>query len=106
MLAALAAGCGGGDTTTGDATPADGSVAASIEKALYAEGDTQEVACESIGTVQVSGVAREAARCSFTEEKDGAGEMRARAGCFVMENGSPLDVTMDVPADVSCVTKP
>jgi hypothetical protein len=29
--------------------------------------------------------------------------MRARAGCFVLENGAPLDVTMDVPADVSCV---
>lgn len=80
-------------------------MAASVEKALYEKGDTQEVACESLGTVDVSGVSREVARCTFTEEKDGAGEMRARAGCFVLENGAPLDVTMDVPADVSCFTK-
>ncbi len=80
-------------------------MAAAVEQALYEEGDTQEVACESIGAVDVAGVSREVVRCSFTEEKDGAGEMRARAGCFVLEDGAPLDVTMDVPADVTCVTK-
>jgi hypothetical protein len=100
-LVALAAGCGD-DGETGDNASA---AAAAVEKALYEKGDTQEVSCESIGVVEVSGVAREVARCSFTEEKDGAGEMRARAGCFVLEDGSPLDVTMDVPADVTCFTK-
>lgn len=99
LLAVLAAGCGGSDS----ASQADTSAAASIEKALYEKGDTQEVSCESLGTVDVGGVSREVARCSFTEEKDGAGEMRAKAGCFVLENGAPLDVTMDVPSDVSCV---
>lgn len=99
LLAVLAAGCGGSDS----ASQADTSAAASIEKALYEKGDTQEVSCETLGTVDVGGVSREVARCSFTEEKDGAGEMRAKAGCFVLENGAPLDVTMDVPADVSCV---
>lgn len=99
LLAALATGCGGSDSPT----EADTSAAAAVEQALYEKGDTQEVSCESLGTVDVAGVSREVARCSFTEEKDGAGEMRARAGCFVLENGAPLDVTMDVPADVSCV---
>lgn len=99
LLAVLAAGCGGSDS----APSADTSSAAAIEKALYEKGDTQEVSCESLGTVDVGGVSREVARCSFTEEKDGAGEMRAKAGCFALENGAPLDVTMDVPSDVSCV---
>ncbi|MGZ8783386.1 MAG: hypothetical protein ACXWZB_07805 [Gaiellaceae bacterium] len=105
-LAALAAGCGGdGSPTAGEtATTAGDSLAASIEQALYEKGDTQEVVCEGLGAVDVSGVSREIARCAFTEEKDGAGEMRPKAGCFVLENGAPLDVTMDVPADVSCVT--
>jgi hypothetical protein len=104
-LAALAAGCGGSDSGAGDSTAAENSVAAAVEQALYEKGDTQELSCESLGTVEVAGVSREVARCSFSEEKDGAGEMRARGGCFVLENGAALDVTMDVPADVTCFTK-
>lgn len=104
-LAALAAGCGS-DRSAGDSGATDTSVAAAVETALYAKGDTQEVACESLGTVDVSGVSREIARCSFGEEEDGAGEMRARGGCFVLENGTPLDVTTGVPAGVACFTKP
>jgi hypothetical protein len=104
-LGALAAGCGGSDSEAGDSTAAEASVAAAVEQALYEKGDTQEISCESLGTVEVAGVSREVARCSFSEEKDGAGEMRARGGCFVLEDGAALDVTMDVPADVTCVTK-
>jgi hypothetical protein len=104
-LAALATGCGGSDSDAGDSAAAEQSVAAAVEKALYEKGDTQELSCESVGTVEVAGVSREVARCSFTEEKDGAGEMRARGGCFVLEDGVALDVTMDVPADVTCFTK-
>mgnify|MGYP000223942492 CR=1 FL=1 len=101
LLALLAAGCGGGE---GGETQADGSFAGAVEEALFAKGDTQEISCESLGTVAVSGVQREVARCSFTEEKDAAGEMRARGGCFALEEGLPVDVTMAVPAGVSCVT--
>ncbi len=104
-LAALAAGCGGSESEAGDSTAAEASVAAAVEKALYEKGDTQEISCESLGTVEVAGVSREVARCSFSEEKDGAGEMRARGGCFVVADGVALDVTMDVPADVTCFTK-
>ena len=102
-LAAGAAGCGGsgGSPTAGEVT----SVAAAVEQALYEKGDTQEVSCVGVGAVDVAGVSREIARCAFSEEENGAGEMRARGGCFVIENGSPLDVTTDVPADVSCFTK-
>jgi hypothetical protein len=104
-LAALAAGCGGSESEAGDSTAAEASVAAAVEKALFEKGDTQEISCESLGTVEVAGVSREVARCSFSEEKDGAGEMRARGGCFVVADGVALDVTMDVPADVTCFTK-
>lgn len=104
-LAGLAAGCGDGDSSAGDSTATETSVAAAVETALYEKGDTQEVSCESLGTIEVSGVSREVARCSFSEEENGAGEMRARGGCFVLENGTALDVTMDVPADVTCFTK-
>ena len=100
----LAAGCGD-DAASGESTSTASSPAAAIEQALFEKGDTQEVSCESVGEVEIAGTARDVARCSFTEEKDGAGEMRARAGCFVLENGAPLDVTMDVPADVICFTK-
>ena len=93
------------DSAAGDSTAAETSVAAAVEQALYEKGDTQELSCESLGTVEVAGVSREVARCSFSEEKDGAGEMRARGGCFVLEDGAALDVTMDVPADVTCFTK-
>ena len=104
-LAGLAAGCGGGDSSDAGSTATDTSVAATVEKALYEMGDTQGVSCESLGTVDVSGVSREVARCSFSEEKDGAGAMRARGGCFVLDGGTALDVTMDIPADVTCFTK-
>jgi len=104
-FAALAAGCGGSESEAGDSTAAEASVAAAVEKALFEKGDTQEISCESLGTVEVAGVSREVARCSFSEEKDGAGEMRARGGCFVLADGAALDVTMDVPADVTCFTK-
>ena len=103
-LAGLAAGCGD-DSSAADTATLDASLAATVEKGLYEKGDTQSVSCESLGTVVVSGVSREVARCSFSEEETGAGEMRARGGCFVLEEGSPLDVTMDVPADVTCFTK-
>ena len=103
-LGAVAAGCGSGSSAADEETSGEASVAAAVEKALYEKGDTQEVACESLGTVEVAGVSREVARCSFSEEENGAGEMRARGGCFVLEDGSPLDVTMDVPAEVTCFT--
>ena len=95
----------GATPDAGDSTAAEPSVAAAVEQALYEKGDTQEISCESLGSVEVAGVSREVARCSFSEEKDGAGEMRARGGCFVLEDGAALDVTMDVPADVTCFTK-
>jgi hypothetical protein len=105
VLTGLAAGCGGDDSTSGNSTAADTSVAGTVEKSLYDMGNTQGVSCENLGTVEVSGVSREVARCSFSEEKDGAGEMRSRGGCFALENGTVLDVTLDVPADVTCFTK-
>lgn len=105
VLVALAAGCSGGDSPAGESTATASPVVAAVEKSLYGKGDTQEVSCESLGTVEVAGVSREVARCSFSEEKNGAGEMRARGGCFVVEDGAALDVTTDVPAEITCFTK-
>jgi hypothetical protein len=68
-------------------------------------GNTQGVSCENLGTVDVSGVSRDVARCSFSEEKSGSGEMRSRGGCFALEDGTVIDVTLDMPADVTCFTK-
>lgn len=68
-------------------------------------GDTQGVSCDDLGTVKVSGVSREVVRCSFSEEKNGSGEMRSRGGCFALDGGTVIDVTLDVPADVTCFTK-
>jgi hypothetical protein len=107
-IAIAAAGCGGGESSsTGSGTTAnDSSLVASVEKALYDQGGTQQISCESLGAVAVAGVSREVARCMFEEEKDVSGEMRARGGCFVIEDGAAVDVTMKVPADVTCFIKP
>ncbi len=104
VLCFVAAGCGNDESSTGTTTGTT-SVASAVEQALYREANTQEIACESLGRILVGGVSREVARCSFTQEENDAGEMRARGGCFVLENGSALDVTTDVPADVTCFTK-
>ena len=107
-IAIAAAGCGGGESSsTGSGTTADDSpVVAAVEQALYEQGGTQAISCESLGSVAVAGVSREVARCMFEEEKNDSGEMRARGGCFVVEDGAAVDVTMKVPADVTCFIKP
>ncbi len=102
-LAAVGAGCGS-ETSAGEGATTGPSLAAAVEQALYDEGDTQEISCESLGSVEVDGVAQDVVRCAFSEEENGAGEMRSRGGCFTLENGIARDVTMDVPADVSCFT--
>jgi hypothetical protein len=104
VFVGLAAGCGG-SSTSGDTTAVDTSVAGTVEKSLYKMGDTQGVSCENLGTVKVSGVSREVVRCSFSEEKNGSGEMRSRGGCFALDDGTVIDVTLDVPADVTCFTQ-
>jgi hypothetical protein len=108
VLALAAAGCGGGDSSSTESgtTAPDSPVVASVEQALYNRGGTQTISCESLGAVAVAGVSREVTRCMFEEEKDASGEMRARGGCFVVEDGAAVDVTMKVPADVTCFTKP
>jgi hypothetical protein len=105
VLAGLSAGCGGSDPSSSDSTAADTSIAGAVDKALREMGDTQGVSCESLGAVEVSGVSRKVARCSFSEEKNGSGEMRSRGGCFALEDGTVIDVTLDMPADVTCFTK-
>ena len=79
---------------------------AAVEQALYEQGGTQEISCESLGAVAVAGVSRDVARCMFQEEKEASGKMRARGGCFVLEDGAAVDVTMKVPEGVTCFTTP
>jgi hypothetical protein len=103
VLALATAGCGGGDEASGDEAAA---AAREVEKAIFGLGTTQLIDCVGLGAVAVNGVERLVARCSFEEEESGDGSMRARAGCFVAEEGRAVDVTRDVPETVDCVTSP
>ena len=107
VLAALATGCGGERLAVRhECSRPTHRLPERSRRSLYDAGNTQGVSCESLGTVDVAGVSREVARCSFSEEKNGSGEMRARGGCFALEDGAAIDVTLDMPADVTCFTKP
>jgi hypothetical protein len=99
-LALTAAGCGG--DTEEPTTAATGAVA-EVEGAIRDLGTTQEISCESVGNVALGGGEQEVVRCSFSEEENMAGDMRPRAGCFVVEEGTLREVTDEVPGDVVCV---
>lgn len=101
LAALVAAGCGG-ESEPESTTAATGAVA-EVESAIRDLGTTQEVSCESVGDVALGDAEREVVRCSFSEEKEMSGEMRSRAGCFVVEDGTLREVTDEVPADVTCV---
>lgn len=101
--ALVAAGCGGGGDGADEAGAPTTAVAA-VEQALFEQGTTQQIECESLGVLPVSGVEREVVRCSFEQEESQAGEMRPRAGCFVADGGKALDVTGELPPDVTCFT--
>ena len=95
------AGCGGDDGTSSDDV-------AAVEAGVVALGNTQNVSCEELGTEEVGGVESTVFTCSFDEESNQAGMMRAASRCYVLrEDGTVDDVTADLRARGSCpVTSP
>jgi hypothetical protein len=92
VLAALAlAGCG--DDEDADA-PTD-----AVFSGVVALGTTQDVKCEPVG-IEIRGDAVVA--CSFEEERNDLGVMRAVDRCFVIREGVLIDVTRQVPVGTAC----
>jgi hypothetical protein len=97
LLAALAlVGCGGKQAPE---APTD-----QVFAGVVAKGTTQGVRCEPIGA-EVRG--EPVVACSFEEERNESGAMRAVDRCFVVRDGVVIDVTREVPVGTSCaVTSP
>jgi hypothetical protein len=93
-LAALAlAGCGG--SAASEEAPVD-----VVEAAITGFGTTQAVRCEDAGELEVRG--ERVVRCSFEEEEDVSGVMRAKGRCYVVEDGEVIDVTRELPVGTTC----
>jgi hypothetical protein len=92
---AVAAGCGGDDSGSGDV--------AAVEAGVVALGNTQNVSCSELGDEEVGGVERLVYTCGFDEEEDQSGEMRVARRCFVLrDDGSVDDVTAELRETGSC----
>jgi hypothetical protein len=79
-----------------------------VEAGVVALGTTQNVSCKELGSEEISGVESTVFTCTFDEEMDQAGMMRAASRCYVLkDDGSVDDVTADLRAQGSCpVTSP
>jgi hypothetical protein len=97
LLAALAlAGCGGKQAAD---APTD-----EVFAGVVAKGTAQDVHCEPVDA-EVRG--EPVVGCSFEEERNASGAMRAVDRCFVVRDGVLIDVTREVPVGTSCaVTAP
>jgi hypothetical protein len=97
LLVTLAlAGCGG--------RPAADRAADEVFAGVVAKGTTQGVRCKPAGA-EVRG--EPVVGCSFEEERNASGAMRAVDRCFVVRDGVLIDVTREVPVGTSCaVTSP
>lgn len=65
-----------------------------VQNSVVGFGTTQGVRCADAGATL-----RELAvvRCSFEEEEDVSGAMRAQDRCYVVESGAVVDVTRELP---------
>jgi hypothetical protein len=66
---------------------------------VVAKGTAQDVRCKPVG-VEVRG--EPVVACSFEEERNESGVMRAVDRCFVVRDGVLIDVTREVPVGTSC----
>ena len=98
-LAVLAlAGCGG--SAASEEAPV-----ATVEAQIEAFGTTQAVRCEGADGLELRG--EPVVRCSFEEEEDVSGVMRAKGRCYLVEDGELIDVTRELPVGTTCsVTAP
>jgi hypothetical protein len=87
----LAAGCGG----SGE----EGAPTEEVFQGVSERGTAQNVRCEDVG-VEVRG--EPVVACSFEEERNESGVMRAADRCFVLREGVLIDVTREVPVGTSC----
>jgi hypothetical protein len=84
------AGCGG------DAEPeASGTEVSRVRDSVVGFGTTQAVRCEVADGAVLRG--RPVVRCSFEQEEDVSGAMRAQDRCYVVESGAVVDVTRELP---------
>jgi hypothetical protein len=96
FLALALAGCGD--------KPDSGEATDEVFQGVVGRGTTQDVHCDDVG-VEVRG--KPVVACSFEEERNESGVMRAVDRCFVMSEGVLIDVTREVPVGTSCaVTSP
>jgi hypothetical protein len=94
FLAALAlAGCGG------DADPEGAPEVDEVFEGVVARGTTQDVRCDPVDAEVRS---EPVVACSFEEERNESGVMRAVDRCFVVKEGVLIDVTREVPVGTSC----
>ena len=92
LLAALAlAGCG---EDAAPEAPTD-----EVFEGVTGLGTTQDVRCDPVD-VEVRG--EPVVACSFEEERNASGAMRAVDRCFVVRDGVLIDVTREVPVGTSC----
>ncbi len=90
LLVALAlAGCGG------DEPAASEDELEVVRSSIVGFGTTQGVRCEDADGARVRGLA--VVRCTFEEEEDVSGAMRAQDRCYVVEAGAVVDVTRELP---------
>ena len=96
LLALALAGCGDEPAPEG---PTD-----EVFAGVVAKGTAQDVRCNPL-RIEVRG--EPVVACSFEEERNESGVMRAVDRCFVVREGVLIDVTREVPVGTSCaVTSP
>src|SRR5688572_33509099 len=96
LLAALALGGCGNAEESNDAGPTD---ADKVFEGVRAKGTTQNIRCNP---VDIEVHAEPVVACSFEEERNESGVMRAVDRCFVVREGVLIDVSREVPVGTSC----
>jgi hypothetical protein len=66
-----------------------------VRDSVVGFGTTQAVRCESADGAVLR--ERPVVRCSFEQEEDVSGAMRAQDRCYVVESGGVVDVTRELP---------
>ena len=90
LVAAALAGCGDGGGSGAEADDVT-----QVRDSVVGFGTTQGVRCERAGGAELRGLA--VVRCSFEQEEDVSGAMRAQDRCYVVESGAVVDVTRELP---------
>jgi hypothetical protein len=95
ILLAVAALAGCGEEAGEEPTQVD-----QVFEGVVASGTAQDVRCDPVDA-EVRG--EPVVACSFEEERNESGVMRAVDRCFVIRDGVLIDVTREVPVGTSCV---